>query len=76
MKGVIFLLVNVVVLLSLMLFLFAGEIGYLESKVDSFDELAEDYRKMLHRNMKIDTTYPGYIDEKLSTLFKDFKWGE
>lgn len=51
MKGVIFFLVNTIVLLSFMLVLYAREVGYLESKVDFFDKLAEDYRVMLHPKM-------------------------
>ena len=41
---------NIIALLSFMLVLCVREIGYLESKVDYFDELAEGYREIVHDN--------------------------
>jgi len=51
MKKAVYILVNLVCLLLVILVWCHGEIKYLESKVDYFDRLAEEYRVMLHPMM-------------------------
>ena len=49
MKKAVYILVNLVCLLLVLLVWCYGEIGYLESKVNYFDQLAEEYREIVHK---------------------------
>ena len=76
MKSLIFFLVNVIVLLSFTLVLYSREIGYLESKVDYFDRLAEGYREIVHDNYEC-PPFPWYTlydktGKRPPHLFPDF----
>ena len=75
MRKAVYILVNLVCLLLVILAWCYGEIGYLESKVNYFDRLAEEYRVMLHPMMPFvkwtgTSQAPGV---KLKRILSDFE---
>ena len=85
----VFVLVNFICLLLVILGWSYVEIGYLESKVDYFDRLAEGYREIVYNNYECPPfpwhtlydkdgkrpphLYPDFAMNKMDGEFKDVK---
>lgn len=76
MRNAIFVLVNFICLLVVVLIWYHGEVKYLESKVDYFDRLAEEYREILHKNIYCQE-FPWYTlygkGEKMVNILPEFE---